>query len=89
MQLPPALYLLQTLDHCPKASRTYCRLWEYKDKNDLITVPKKDVKILFLSKVDKFEKDLLELTKEGLISFNLEEKIYHIELTGFDADAFE
>jgi len=66
--VPPYIYLSQVVKHCPNAAYLYLELWRSKDKNHLVKVIKKEIQTQFLIPFYKFEKNLLQLVQEGLIS---------------------
>ncbi len=85
--LPPYNYLLQVLEHCPKAGALYLNLWKDKDKNNIVNIDKKTVREDYLSSLSKFRHDVLMLVKEGLASVDESPGQMIIELTGWDIDA--
>ena len=85
--LPPYNYLLQVLEHCPKAGALYIHLWKDKDKKNIIKINKKTVREEYLSSLSKFRHDVLMLVKEGLASVDESPNQMIIELTGWDIDA--
>ncbi len=70
--VPPYIYLSQILKHCPNAGNTYLELWRSRDKNNQIQILRNEIRQQFLTTKAKFENDLIQLVREGLIS--VEEK---------------
>jgi len=77
INVPPYIYLSQILKHCPSAGNTYLELWRSKDKNNQIQILRNDIQKQFLLTKAKFENDLFQLVREGLIS--VEEKPHKIK----------
>lgn len=68
IDLPPYMYLMQVLNHAPRAASTYIELWRHKDKQHKVVVAKNQVRNQFLIGSAKFMNDLLALVREGLIN---------------------
>lgn len=81
---PPHPYLKQVLVHCPKAGATYMQLWESRNKNNRVSIYKKQVKSEYLISQSKFKNDLLLLVREGLASIDESPLMLTIELVGWD-----
>lgn len=83
-QLPPYLYLIQVLQHCPKAGALYVDLWNHKDKENRLSIGKNKVRSEFLTSLAKFRHDLLLLVKEGIVSVDETPNAIHIELVDWE-----
>lgn len=86
--LPPPAFLIQVLEHCPKAGRTYLHLWEGKDLDFKLKVFKKTIKTDYLTSTARFGHDLLLLAREGLINIHETPACFHVEVVAWgDIDA--
>lgn len=85
-KLPPALYLRQVLEHCPRAGQTYCILWDNMDKNNHSKFNKDDIRTVYLYSMKSWRDHLRLLAKEGLINIDEDKENFDIELVGYDMD---
>lgn len=94
----PEFYLFTIADHCPKALYTYIWLWKDKDEDNRVVISEKDAEVKYMISSTIFKNSLKAINKEGLLSyrdfsskrlgpFNEYERIYEIELVGWDIDA--
>lgn len=86
-EYPPIAYLLQVLEHCPKAGATYLQLWQQRDKDSRVSIKRADVRITFLTSLAKFRHDILLLVKEQLVSVHETPTMIKIELVDWHDDA--
>lgn len=84
--LPPSLYLRQVLEHCPKAGKAYCILWDNRDKNNNVSLTLDDIRQTYLFSLKTWRDDLRLLAKEGLININEKKDGFSIEMVDFDFD---
>lgn len=86
---PPYNYTIQILSHCPKAGLTYFQLWSKRNKENKLTVLKKDIPTEFLTSVVRFRNDLMLLVKEAFVNVEETSKAFFLELTDWNEDFFE
>lgn len=86
---PPSLYFKQVLQHCPVAALLYSEMWSQKDKNNRITIPKKEVFPKFLTSVANLKVRLAMLCREGLINIDEDRKVIKVEVVGWSEEEEE
>lgn len=92
-ELPPYQYLLQVLNNHPLAAATYVEVWRQKNKENKISIDKREIRNKFLVAPTKFRNDLYQLVREGLLnvheSWDHEHREWYkldIELVDFGLD---
>jgi hypothetical protein len=81
---PPIPYLEQIALNNPESLTTYIRLWRLKDKEYKVTLKRKEVFLYMICLVQKFEGDVMRLCAQGLLSYTYKNRVYHLELVGWD-----
>jgi hypothetical protein len=81
---PPTMYFKQVLQHCPTAALLYSEMWSQKDKNNRLTIPKKEVFPKFLLSVANLKLRLGMLCREGLVSIDEDKKVIKVEIVDWD-----
>jgi len=87
---PPYMYLVQVLQHCPKAGATYMQLWKARNPQNHVKILKKTLKEEYLTSTAKFRHDLLMLSRESLINIEETPSYINVEMVDwqFDADGY-
>lgn len=79
--LPPRPYLEQIMD---SVSKSYCFLWDRKDKKNRVKMTWKDISPYFHKHA--FRSNIRKLNNEGLLSYEESDHSILIELVGWDDD---
>jgi len=91
-QYPPTKYWEIVTRQCPMAAETYIDLWQQKDEQNIVLIEDKEIVYVFGFPKVRFYRDLMRLSKQGLIAVKRlkieNKKVLRIELTGWD-DAFD
>lgn len=83
VKAPPYDYLVQVLDHCPKAGSTYLALWKIEESN-LVKIKKTDIRNTFKVTVARFRHDILLLSREGVVVIDETPKYIQIFLKNIE-----
>jgi len=83
---PPKPFLEQVLEHCSGAATLYMYLWEKRDTNCCVHIPKKELYTKFHP--NKVTNDIRALNNEGLVSL-FDSKPGHICAELVDWQEFE
>lgn len=83
---PPWPYLKLILMHCPDSAMLYSTLWNLKDDQEKIEIHREDIPKTFLIDTKSFNARLRKICKEQLLSYEIENGLYEIELIGWGDD---
>jgi hypothetical protein len=83
---PPCAYLKIVAKQCEKALHTYLQLWERKDQDERVYIPYKQINEFLLTSKARFKHDIMLLAASMLISYELLNGVYVIELVPWDEE---
>lgn len=78
-QLPPRVFLEQIMDGL---SRTYCFLWDNKNKDSTVSMTWEQVKRYYNK--NNFRSSIRKLNNSGLINYEEDDEGVSIEMVGWD-----
>lgn len=86
---PPYPYLEVVVTHCPMAARLYLDLWIERDDYCRILVKEEEFPTRFLMKKSAFIGKLLQLVREGVISYEENADAIIIEMVEWNDEVIE